>query len=127
LSLFFSVIDTFNYLILWKPLNVIYLGACARMHFWGQFHQCFTCSFYACRSQKRKKIQLSHQYLFTLLGSACVKAVFTPGLNFINILCTAFTLAEPISIKNSQVISLFTLLGSTSIKAERKYVDEIDT
>jgi len=31
-------------------------------------------NFTACRSQKRKKIQLSHQYLFTLLGSASVKA-----------------------------------------------------
>jgi len=29
--------------------------------------------------------------------------------------------------KDSQVVSLFTLLGSTSVKAERKYVDEIDT
>jgi len=35
-----------------------------------QFHQRFKSSFYACRSQKRKKIQLSHQFLFTLLGSA---------------------------------------------------------
>jgi len=29
--------------------------------------------------------------------------------------------------KDSQVISLFTLSGSTSVKAERKYVGEIDT
>ncbi len=40
-----------------------------------QFHQSFTRSFYTCRSQKRKKIQLSHQYLFTLSGSTSVKAV----------------------------------------------------
>jgi len=40
-----------------------------------QFHQRFTCSFYTRRSQKRKRIQLSHQYLFTLLGSASVKVV----------------------------------------------------
>jgi len=32
------------------------------------------CSFYACRSQKRKKIQLSYQYLFMLSGSAGAKA-----------------------------------------------------
>ncbi len=38
-----------------------------------QFHQRFTCSFY--RSQKHKNIQLSHQYLFTILGSAGVKAL----------------------------------------------------
>jgi len=31
--------------------------------------------FYARRSQKRKKIQLSNQYLFTLSGSAGAKAV----------------------------------------------------
>jgi len=35
--------------------------------FYGQF--------YARRSQKRKKIQSSHQYLFMLSGSSCVKAV----------------------------------------------------
>ncbi len=29
--------------------------------------------------------------------------------------------------KDSQVISLFTLSGSTRVKAERKYVGEIDT
>ncbi len=29
--------------------------------------------------------------------------------------------------KDSQVISLFTFLWSTSVKAERKYVGEIDT
>jgi len=40
-----------------------------------QFHQCFMYNFYACRSQKRKKIQLSHKYLFMLSGSANVKAV----------------------------------------------------
>ncbi len=39
-----------------------------------QFHQRFMRCFYARRSQKRKK-QLSHQYLFTLSGSAHVKAV----------------------------------------------------
>jgi len=44
-------------------------------HSRSQFHQRFMCSFYACRSQKRKKTQLSHQYLFTLLGSVQVKAV----------------------------------------------------
>ncbi len=39
-----------------------------------QFYQRFMQS-YAYRSQKRKKIQFSHQYLFTLLGSVCVKDV----------------------------------------------------
>jgi len=51
----------------------------------SQFHQHSTYSFYTCRSQKRKKTQLSHQYLFTLAGSTSKKAVrrtlmkLTPG------------------------------------------------
>ena len=55
---------------------------------WAQFHQRSTYSFYARRSQKRKKIQLSHKYLFTLLGSTGAKAArrtlmkLTPGLFF---------------------------------------------
>ncbi len=51
----------------------------------------------------------------------------TPGLNFINILRTAFMRVEPKSVKkDSQVVSLNKLLGSTSVKAERKYVGEIE-
>ena len=50
------------------------------------------------------------------------------GLNFINALNTAFTLTEPKSVKKTvkSSISLFTLLGSTSEKAERKYVGEVE-
>ena len=40
---------------------------------WGQFHQQFTSSFYACRSQKCKK-DSQLKKLFALLGSACIKA-----------------------------------------------------
>ena len=39
----------------------------------GQFHQYFTSSFYASRSQKRKKDSQVKQ-LFELFGSVCVKA-----------------------------------------------------
>jgi len=39
-----------------------------------QFHQRSTYSFYTRKTQKRKKILLSHQYLFALLGSAGAKA-----------------------------------------------------
>ena len=39
----------------------------------GQFHQHSTSSFYACRSQKRKKDR-QLKLLFALLGSARVKA-----------------------------------------------------
>jgi len=50
-----------------------------------------------------------------------------PRLNFINVLHTAFAPGDPKGVKkDGQVISLFTLLGSTSIKAERKYVGEIE-
>jgi len=43
----------------------------------------------------------------------------TPFVNFINVLCTAFTFADPKSVKKSQLSHkyLFTLLGSASIKA----------
>ncbi len=41
---------------------------------WAQFHQCSTYSFYACRSQKSKKILMTCLYFFTLLGSTSVKA-----------------------------------------------------
>jgi len=52
-------------------LKAIHTAAAAR----GQFHQHFKRSFYVLRSQKRKKIQSSHEYLFTLLGSVRIKAV----------------------------------------------------
>ncbi len=76
---------------------------------WCQFHQRSTYSFCARRSQKHKKygkkIQLSHQCLFTLLGSTSVKAVrrtlvkLTQGLNFINVLRAAFAHVDPKSVK----------------------------
>ena len=43
------------------------------------------------------------------------------GLNFINVLCAAFTSAYPISIKKTVKLSIFfTLLGSTGVKAVRR-------
>ncbi len=56
-------------------------------HFRAQFHQHSTYSFYACRSRKCKKLQLSHKYLFTLLGFTGAKAErkmlmkLTPGVD----------------------------------------------
>ncbi len=69
-NLFYSVL----------PLNVLGTSVTVdsserEIETWGQFHQCLTRTFYARKSRKRKKVQLSHQYLFTLSGSACVKAV----------------------------------------------------
>jgi len=44
----------------------------------------------------------------------------TPGLNFINVLHTAFTLVDPKSVKKiDNLIVIFTLLGSVSVKAVR--------
>jgi len=57
-----------------------------------------------------------------------ISLVRTSGLNFINILRTAFMLAEPKSVIKTVKPPVFlrTLLGSTSLKAERKYVGEIE-
>jgi len=46
-----------------------------------------------------------------------------PRLNFINVLHTVFTRVEPKSVKKTAKLSV---LGSTSVKAERKYVGEIE-
>jgi len=40
-----------------------------------QFHQHFTCSFYACRSQKRQMTLLTWLSFFAHSGSTCIKAV----------------------------------------------------
>ncbi len=70
------------------------------VNFINILHTAFTVVDPARRPQKRKKIQLSHQCLFTLLGSTGIKAVcrtwmkFTPGVNFINILLTYFYKSE---------------------------------
>jgi len=72
----------------------------------AQFHQRSMYSFYARRSQKRKK-DSQVVNLFTLLRSTSIKAArimlvkLTPGVNFINILCTAFALVDPKSVKNT--------------------------
>ena len=51
----------------------------------------------------------------------------TPGVNFTNILLTAFTRTDPKSAKkDSQVKQLFVALGSACVKAVCKHVDEID-
>jgi len=64
-----------------RQLNVIgqppplYICCLNFPDFWAQLHQLSTYSFYVRRAQNRKKRQSSCQYLFTLLGSALVKAV----------------------------------------------------
>ncbi len=52
-----------------------------------------------------------------LVGSEM--ATVPSGLNFINVLCTAFAPADPESVKNQfRQQYIFTLLGSECIKAE---------
>ncbi len=49
------------------------------------------------------------------------KQVCEAGLKFINVLCTAFTRADPKSVKKTVKLSIFfTLLGFTSLKAACK-------
>jgi len=51
----------------------------------------------------------------------------TSGVNFINILRTAFAPVDPKSVKRYwQLDWILTLLGATGVKAVRKYVDEIE-
>ncbi len=51
----------------------------------------------------------------------------TPGVNFINILHTAFAPIEPKSVKRYwQLAWILKLLGATGVKAAHKYVGEID-
>ncbi len=65
--------------------------------------------------------------LFVLLEFSSVKAVrkmlmkVTPGLNFINVLCSAFMLADPESVKIYLWFNcIFTLLEFLCVKAVRK-------
>jgi len=97
----------------------------ATMVIWAQFLQYSMYSFYACRSKKRKKTLMT--YVFTFLGSTRAKAVhrmlmkLTPGLNFINVLRTAFTLVDTERvIIQSNPQYLFMHLGSTCAKAVRR-------
>jgi hypothetical protein len=97
------------------------------------FHQRFTYSVFAHGSWKCAKIQLSHQYLFTLSGSVRVKAVhrtlmkLSPGVNVINVLRATFGPVDPKSVKRYwQLDWILTLFWATCVEAENKYVGEIE-
>jgi len=58
---------------------------------------------------------------FTIIGTSRNKVLGRTGLNFINVLWTAFTSANSRSVKKTvKFLIFFTLLGSTSIKAVQK-------
>jgi len=76
------------------------------------------------RAQILKKHTDDLTVFFTLLGSTSVKASrkmlvkLTPGVNFINVLRTAFTLVGPKSVKRYwQLDWVLTLWGTTGVKA----------
>jgi len=63
----------------------------------------------------------------TEVGSFDFYSVAKTGVNFINVLRTAFTLVDPKSVKrNWQLDWILTLLGATGVKAVHKYVGEIE-
>jgi len=79
----------------------------------------------------RKKVHISSFFLFSsfkykicqkLYVSCLFLIVAFTGLNFINVLHAAFTLADPKSVKRYWWLNwiFFTLLGSTSVKAAHK-------
>jgi len=55
-----------------------------------QFHQRFTCSFYACRSQKRQMTLLTWLSFFAHSGSTCVKAVCRTLMKLSQVGCKTF-------------------------------------
>ena len=82
------------------------------------FINMFTSSFYKT-DPKSVKIQSSSQYLFALMGSACVKAAsetlmkLTPIVNCMDILRAVFILEDPKRAKNTVKLSVsLALLGS---------------
>jgi len=70
-----------------------------------QFQQRSMSSFYACRSQKCKKILTTWLSSYALVSYRCKELHVnmlmksTPGVNFINVLWAAFTLVDPKSVK----------------------------
>jgi len=87
-----------------------------------QYHQHFTCSFYACRSQKCKRY-LGFDWIITLSWSVRVRAVhrtlmkLSPSVNFINILLPAFTLVDHKSVKKWQLNCYFYVFGVCTNKS----------
>jgi hypothetical protein len=79
---------------------------------------------YYCYFWDFADLQIRYRKQLTLLGSIPRVSIvrMMPAVNFINILCTAFTLIDLKSVKKDtdDLTAFFTLLGSTSAKAVRR-------
>ncbi len=79
-------------------------------------------------SSSLDELLLYLQWCWVSYIALSAEAFMKPGVNFSNILRTAFTLVDPKSVKRYwQLDWILTLWGATGIKDARKYVDEIDT
>ncbi len=67
-------------------------------------------------------IVLKHNFLLSKSFKLVLKeSKSRSGVNFINVLCTAFTLVDPKSVKKIDNLTVFfTLLGSARVKAVRR-------
>ncbi len=102
-------------------------GAKTRTHAlartWARFHQRSTWSFYAHRSQMRKKTVNSSISLGTV-GTYVIK--LTPGIDFTNILLKAFTHEDPKSAKILTTWMYFCTFGICACKSISKNVGEVE-
>ncbi len=82
-------------------------------------------------SQKRKKTLMTSLSfcsfeIFSNKAAHNMLVKLTSGLNFINVLLTAFTHSDPKSIKKTIKLSIiFTLLGCRSVEAARKMLEKL--
>jgi len=96
------------------------------LSFCSQFQQHFMSNFFSYISSPKyykDKLLVQENYVNTFIQKAEHQMLIklTPGVNFINILCSHFTCQDPQSVNiQSSCQYLFTLLGSEGIKAAHK-------
>ncbi len=94
----------------------------SRGDFISVYIECFFLNFFSFLSEfklKKNKICFGH-LRFSLCPFATSRTDWSPGVDFINVLCTAFTCVVPKSVKRfTTSLSIFTLLCSTHVKAVR--------
>ncbi len=99
---------------------------------WAQFHQHFTCPFFTDillpkKSQSWTVIRENVWNSLSYEKHECKMLMkLTPGVDFINVLHTAFTLVDPKSIKRYWRLDwVLTLSGSTSSKDVRRMLIKV--